>query len=53
MIAKREELRKNYDHYDRKMEDLYKSNKKAKTDDVLRVNLIINIYQFNFYIKYN
>lgn len=37
MIAKREELRKNYDHYDKKMEDLYKFNNKIKNDTVLKV----------------
>jgi len=39
MINKREETRKNYDHYDKKMEDIYKKNNKNKTDDVLRVLL--------------
>ena len=37
MIAKREELRKAYDHYDQKMEQIYKQNKGKKSDDVLRV----------------
>lgn len=36
MIAKREELRKAYDHYDAKMENLYKSSKGSKSDDVVR-----------------
>jgi len=36
MIAKREETRKTYDHYDKKMEEIYK-NKKGNTDDGKRV----------------
>ena len=43
MIEKREEMRKAYDHYDQKMEQIYKQSKGKKTDDTLRVIIIMSI----------
>ena len=42
MIEKREETRKNYDHYDKKMEELFKFSKGQRNEKINEVISLAN-----------